>query len=395
MNNEPSNITILGCTGSIGETTLGVMETLGVDRFQVIGLSAGQQLDKLISQALRWRPKFVSVAEERDEAYVRGALTENTKVISGENGLREIAAQNETDIVVNGLVGAVGLLPTLDALCAGKTVGMANKEPLVMAGGLILETARRHGGRILPLDSEPNAVWQCLQGHDEDSLKRIMLTASGGPFRGQTKDQMVAVTSKEALAHPTWQMGEKITVDSATLMNKGFEVIEASCLFSISIDQVDVVVHRESIVHSMVEFKDGSWLAHLGKTDMALPIQYALTHPGRQATSLEALDLVKIGALHFEEPDLAEFPCLQLCYEVGRAGGCFPTALIAADEIAVQAFLEDRIGFLDIFEINSDVCDRLSSFDKDPSLEDVLDAYREARELAKSCVHELSRHRRR
>ena len=389
MNPNPISVSILGCTGSIGDSTFDVIESLGRDRFRVVALSAGRRVDKLLERALAWRPRFVCVADGADEKRVRKSLPLEITVLSGVGGLREIAAIDEVDIVVNALVGSVGLLPTLDAACAGKKVAMANKEPLVMAGGIILDAARTHGGEVLPIDSEPSAIWQCLQGEPKESLKRIVLTASGGPFRGLTREQMIPVTPQQALAHPTWKMGSKITVDSATLMNKGFEVIEASWLFEVEIDQIDVIVHRESVVHSMVEFADGSWLAHMGKTDMKLPIQYALTHPGRSPATLEPLDLVAMGALHFEEPDWTGFPCLRLGCEAGRTGGCAPAALNAADEVAVAAFLEGRIGFLDIYEINREVCEQAGGTQvpgNAASLDDVLEADGEARRLASILV---------
>ena len=394
MNPDSTAVAILGCTGSIGDSTFDVIESLGRDRFRVVALSAGRRVDKLIERARAWRPRWVSVAEGKDETRVRESLPSEISVLSGIAGLREIAVIDEVDVVINGLVGAAGLLPTLDSVSAGKKVAMANKEPLVMAGGIILDAARAHGGEILPIDSEPSAIWQCLHGEPKESLKRVILTASGGPFRGLTREQMMSVTPQQALAHPTWKMGSKITVDSGTLMNKGFEVIEASWLFDVEIDQIDVLVHRESVVHSMVEFADGAWLAHLGRTDMKLPIQYALTHPAREPAILEPLDLTAVGALHFEEPDWTGFPCLRLCYEAGRTGGCAPAALNAADEIAVAAFLQGRIGFLDIYEINREVCEQAGGGIGRGTvvpLDDVLEADSEARELASALVDERTR----
>ena len=393
MNPCSTAVAILGCTGSIGDSTFDVIESLGRDRFHVVALSAGGRVDKLIERARSWLPRYVCVADRNDETRVRESLPPGIAVLSGVAGLREIAAIDEVGVVINGLVGAVGLLPTLDAVRAGKKVAMANKEPLVMAGGVILDAARVNGGEILPIDSEPSAIWQCLQGERKESLKRVILTASGGPFRGLTREQMTTVTPQQALAHPTWKMGNKITVDSATLMNKGFEVIEASWLFDVEIDQIDVVVHRESVVHSMVEFEDGSWLAHLGRTDMKLPIQYALTHPARKPAPLEPFDLTAVGVLHFEEPDWSGFPCLRLCCEAGRTGGCAPAALNAADEVAVVAFLEGRIGFLDIFEINREVCEQAGGPANGgvASLDDVLEADSEARRLASVLVDQRTR----
>jgi 1-deoxy-D-xylulose-5-phosphate reductoisomerase len=345
------NVVVLGCTGSIGDSTFKVLENLG-SGYRVIGLSAGANTKKLIELIEHWQPQCVCVptAEQAREV---AAVMQKGEVLVGEDGLCALATLPAADLVINGLVGAVGLVPTMKALEAGKVVAMANKEPLVMAGGLIIEAARRGGGEILPLDSEPNAIWQCLKGEPREGLARVILTASGGPFFGLQRAQMQEISPDEALNHPTWKMGPKITVDSATLMNKGFEVIEAAWLFGVGIDQVDVIVHRQSVVHSLVEFVDGSMLAHMGKTDMLLPIQYALTHPQRQAAPLGRLDLAAVGQLSFAEPDCENFPCLPLCYEAGRAGGTSPAALNAANEVAVACFLQGRIRFLDIAALNS------------------------------------------
>ena len=369
-------VVVLGCTGSIGDTTFKVLEGLG-DGFRIIGMGGGQRVAKLLERARVWKPQKVGVATDELVGETSEGLAA-VEVVSGEEGLVELATMPEADIVINGLVGAVGLKPTLAGLGAGKVVAMANKEPLVMAGGLVLEAARQGGGTVLPLDSEPNAIWQCLKGEESRQVRRLILTASGGPFFGCTREQMRAITPAQALDHPTWRMGPKITVDSATLMNKGFEVIEASWLFGVDLDRIDVVIHRESVIHSMVEFVDGSILAHLGKTDMVLPIQYALTHPQRQPAPLEFLDLEKLGQLSFAAPDRAGFPCLELCYEAGRRGGTVPAALNAADEVAVNAFLQGRIGFLDIEKLNAHI---LAEAPDEPvdSLETVLAADNRAR----------------
>ena len=373
-------VVILGSTGSIGATTFRVLGSLGED-FRVVGLSAGHQLEQLVRRARSCEPEAVCIADEAQVESVRRQLP-GVRVLSGPEGLAQLAALDEADVVVNGLVGAVGLLPTLEALKAGKTVAMANKEPLVMAGALVQRAAIDGGGALLPVDSEPNAMWQCLRGESTGEVKRLFLTASGGAFRGWTRKQMTTVTPAQALEHPTWRMGSKITVDCATLMNKGFEVIEASLLFDVGIDQVKVVVHRESVVHSMVEFVDGAILAHLGKTDMSLPIQYALTYPERKPASMDALDLVALGALHFEEPDLETFPGLELCYEAGRRGGTAPAVLNAADEVAVEGFLRGEIGFLDIHEVNRHTLERHHPRPAH-SLAEVLAADVEGRRLAR------------
>lgn len=345
------NIVVLGATGSIGDSTFKVLKNLGAG-YKVVGLSGGAKSEKLIELSKSWQPQRVCVPSAEQAVQIAAELP-SVDVEIGTDGLCNMATMAEADIVINGLVGAVGLKPTLAALEAGKVVAMANKEPLVMAGGLVLEAARRGGGELLPLDSEPNAIWQCLKGEPREALARVILTASGGPFFGRQQAQMQSISPAEALDHPTWKMGPKITVDSATLMNKGFEVIEAAWLFGVDIDHVDVLVHRQSVVHSLVELVDGSLLAHMGKTDMLLPIQYALTHPQRQKAPLGRLDLAAIGQLSFADPDGDNFPCLELCYEAGRAGGTAPAALNAANEIAVAAFLQGRIGFLDIGALNS------------------------------------------
>jgi 1-deoxy-D-xylulose-5-phosphate reductoisomerase len=310
-------------------------------------------------------------------------------VLAGNGGLCEMVVADEVDVVVNGLVGALGLLPTLAALRAGKIVAMANKEPLVMAGGLLLQAAEDGGGQLLPVDSEPSAMWQCLRGERQQDVERLILTASGGAFRDWPLTQLASVTPAEALDHPTWNMGPKITVDSATLMNKGFEVIEAAWLFGVDVDRVEVVIHRESIVHSMVEFCDGSFLAHLGRTDMSLPIQYALTFPGRRPGPLERLDIARLGALHFAPPEADRVPGLSLCYDAGREGGTTPAALNAANEVAVAAFLEGQIGFLDIHDVNREVVESWKSTPVS-DVDTVLEADRTAREEARRLLRQTA-----
>ena len=384
-----TGVAVLGCTGSIGNTTMQVIDGLrqqdGAEAWTVPVLTAGRRVDELIALARRWQPQLVCVTDEEAAHRVRRELGEATRVVSGSDGLCLAASESDVDIVVNGLVGAVGLLPTLTALAAGLPVAMANKEPLVMAGGLVLSAARAHGGRILPVDSEPSAMWQCLNGERQQDVSRYLLTASGGAFRDRPRAELASVTPQEALHHPTWRMGPKITVDSATLMNKGFEVIEAGWLFGVGVDQVDVVIHRESIVHSMVEFVDGSVIAHMGRTDMVIPIQYALTHPSRKAATLSPLDIAQLGALHFSAPDLAEYPGLALCYEVGREGGTLPAALNAANEVAVASFLEGGIGFLDIHEVNRLVVDDWETVPA-ADVDTILDVDRRARQRARQAA---------
>ena len=380
-------IAILGCTGSIGDTTFRVLSALEGE-FRVVGLSAGRRTEKLAARAAECGAELVCVGTAQEESAARAALP-GVEVVSGPEGLVSLAADPAVELVVNALVGRVGLEPTMAALRAGKVVAMANKEPIVMAGELIMSAADYHGGALLPLDSEPNAIWQCLQGQRKEEISRVILTASGGPFFGWTAAEMGSITLEQALNHPTWTMGPKITVDSATLMNKGFEVIEASWLFDLSIEQVDVVVHRESTVHSMVEFQDGAILAHLGKTDMFLPIQYALTHPSRRRTPRASLNLLELGALHFAAPDRENFPCLDLCYAAGREGGTAPAALNAANEVAVAEFLAGRAGFADIGETNRRVLDSWVNHAAD-SIETVAEADRKARELAHRNLAALS-----
>ena len=377
------NTVILGCTGSIGDSTFRVLEGLG-EEYQVAGLSGGRNVAKLLERAQTWKPQIVCTGEVESTGALREELP-GTRVVGGEEGLLELATMPEADMIINGLVGGVGLKPTLAALEAGKTVAMANKDPLIMAGGLILETARKSGGTLLPLDSEPNALWQCMKGEEERDIDRLIITASGGPFFGRKKEQMREITPAQALDHPTWKMGPKITVDSSTLMNKGFEVIEACWLFDVSIERVDVVIHRQSVVHSLVEFVDGAILAHLGKTDMLLPIQYALTHPRRQPSPLGRLDLAEVGQLSFAAPDRENFPCLELCYQAAREGGTGPAVLNAANEVGVEAFLAGRIDFLEIGEINEFVLEKGGGGEAD-SLEAVLAADALGRRLARERV---------
>ena len=383
MGCKNKKVVLLGCTGSIGDTCFKVLENLG-EGYEVLGLSGGTRVDKLSELIGRWQPRKVCVLDEAARSEVRSTRP-GTEVLCGEEGLCELAAMPDADIVLNGLVGAVGLAPTLAALAEGKTVGMANKEPLVMAGGLVLQQAQLGGGTLLPLDSEPNAVWQCLKGEDPKALRRIILTASGGPFFGSRREQMREIRPEQALNHPTWKMGSKITVDSATLMNKGFEVIEAKWLFDVEIDQVDVVVHRQSVIHSLVEFIDGSVLAHMGKTDMFLPIQYALTHPERYEVPIQSLDLEMLGQVSFAAPDRENFPALDLCYQAGQIGGTAPAVLNAANEVAVAAFLAGEIGFLDIAALNSQVLEACGG-EAAVSIDAVLDQDHYARRLAREWV---------
>jgi len=349
---HPKGIAILGSTGSIGCNTLRVVESFGSERFRVVALGAGHNVQTLADQIAKHLPDLVSVETEEAAHDLRAGLFERDvdlpRIIVGESGLIEVATHSQADCVVSATVGAVGFVPTLRALEAGKRVALANKETLVMAGELMTQAARASGAELLPVDSEHNALHQCLRGEKPSEVRRIILTASGGPFRTKTKSQMQQSTVSEALRHPTWNMGAKITIDSATLMNKGLEVIEAHWLFGFSPDQIGIVVHPESVVHSMIELVDGSVIAQMGVTDMRHAIQYALTYPERYGCELPPLDLTALSALHFEPPDLDRFPCITLAYRALRAGGTLPAAMNAANEEAVQAFIEERISLTDI-----------------------------------------------
>jgi 1-deoxy-D-xylulose-5-phosphate reductoisomerase len=346
-------ISILGSTGSIGCNTLKVVGFLG--NFRVIALGAGKNVGKLAEQISEFRPELVAVENETcAENLLREIHKTNAKtpkIEIGEKGLIAVATHEAAETVVSATVGAVGFVPTLRALEAGKRVALANKETLVMAGELMTKAARENNAEILPVDSEHNALHQCLRGESKKEVKRLILTASGGPFRTKSKQEIENATREEALNHPTWDMGDKVTIDSATLMNKGLEVIEARWLFDFSADEISVVVHPQSVVHSFVEMVDGSIIAQLGVTDMKHAIQYALTYPKRQPNCLPPLDFAKIPQLTFEEPDLEKFPCLALAYKALRIGGTMPATLNAANEIAVGAFLENKIRLSDIPKI--------------------------------------------
>lgn len=376
-------ISILGSTGSIGCNTLRVIEHLG--DFRVVAMAAGRNMSKFAEQIAQFRPQLVSCDDEQcAEALNRELHTlgvQAPRIELNGAGLIAVATHDEAETVVAATAGAVGFVPTLRAIETGKRIALANKETLVMAGELMMAAAARSGAEILPVDSEHNAIHQCLRGEKRNEVKRLILTASGGPFRTKTKDEIDAATVEEALNHPNWKMGDKITIDSATLMNKGLEVIEAKWLFGFDADQLSVVVHPQSIVHSMVEMIDGSMIAQMGVTDMRHAIQYALTYPERKQNSMAPLDLAGMHRLDFEEPDLERFPCLGLAYDAMRTGGTMPTALNAANEVSVQAFLQGKIPLADIAAINQTVMD-----DHEPepasNFESVLETDRWARERA-------------
>ncbi|GKU78662.1 1-deoxy-D-xylulose-5-phosphate reductoisomerase [Paenibacillus sp. L3-i20] len=340
-------ISLLGSTGSIGTQTLDVVKHQP-DRFEIVGLSAGSNVELVIEQAQVFKPSIVSLATKELADQARPHLPTGTKVVYGEQGLIEVAAGTDADMVVTAIVGSMGLPATLAAIDAGKTIGLANKETLVTAGHIVMERAKQRKVAILPIDSEHSAIFQCLNGEQRQGVKGITLTASGGSFRDRSRAELEGVTVTEALNHPNWSMGAKITIDSATMINKGLEVIEARWLFDLTYDQIDVLIHPESIIHSYVEFNDHSIVAQLGMPDMRVPIQYALTYPERIVTPTERLNLASIGKLNFRAMDFERFPCLRLAFECGRMGQSAPTVLNAANEVAVARFLNGEITFLDI-----------------------------------------------
>ena len=345
-------IAILGSTGSIGRSALAVVDR-HPERFRIVGLAAGENVERLAEQIAHYRPRVAAMASSAalDRLRADRSLPPVTFAPSGREGLVAVASHPDVDLVLCASSGNDGLEAVLAAIVAGKTIALANKEVLVTAGGIVTETARRAGVALLPVDSEHNAIHQCLHGRSGVELKRLILTASGGPFRGYSPDRLATVTAAEALRHPTWQMGRKITVDSATMMNKGLEVIEAHWLFGVPGEQIDVVIHPQSVVHSMVELVDGSIIAQMGVTDMQLPIQYAFSYPHRWPSPLASLDIARAGVLEFFPPDLAGFPCLGLAYRALASARSFPVVLNAANEVAVARFLEGRIGFRAIAEI--------------------------------------------
>lgn len=380
------SISILGSTGSIGCNTLKVVEHLGDVR--VVAMAAGRNMRRFAEQVAKFKPELVSCEDDACAEKLERLLHEygaaSPDIELNSEGLVAVATHPEAETVVSATVGAVGFVPTLRAIEAGKRVALANKETLVMAGELMTAAAKRSGAEVLPVDSEHNAIHQCLRGETTSEVKRLILTASGGPFREKTKDQIAAATREEALKHPNWEMGDKITIDSATLMNKGLEVIEAKWLFGFEADRISVIVHPQSVVHSMVEMVDGSVIAQLGVTDMKHPIQYALTYPHRQPGCLESLNIAALNGLTFEEPDLDRFPCLGLAYRALRSGGTMPAALNAANETAVQAFLDGKIGLSDIAAVNESVMGEHTVSPAD-SLETVLaaDAWARGRAIMK------------
>jgi 1-deoxy-D-xylulose-5-phosphate reductoisomerase len=381
-------LAILGSTGSIGQSTLSICDSFP-DRYEVVSLAAGRNLDVAFEQCLRWHPKVISLATEELAAELTERLREaglnGTEVVYGSAGTVRVATLPEVNFVVSAIVGVAGLEATYAAVCAGKTIGLANKECLVAAGELILNAARIHNVALLPIDSEHNAVHQCMRGGKSSEVKQIWLTASGGPFRNSPLADFEDITPAQALKHPTWVMGQRITIDSATMMNKGFEIIEACRLFDLPPAKVRVTIHPQSTVHSLVEFIDGSILAQISVTDMRLPILYALAYPERPAAPQLSFDLAALSQLDFAPPDLNRFPCLRLAYESAEAGPAACIALNAADEIAVAAFLEGRIPFLGIPRTIERVLSETSGHSP-ASIKDVLAADEAARACARSVI---------
>ncbi|MCR8848676.1 1-deoxy-D-xylulose-5-phosphate reductoisomerase [Rossellomorea sp. SC111] len=340
-------ISLMGATGSIGTQTLDVIRE-HPEEFRLTAMSVGKNIEEARNMITEFNPRLVSVQCKEDAETLSREFPSSVKVLHGEEGLVEVACHQDADILVNAVLGSVGLYPTLQAIEAGKTIAIANKETLVTAGHLVMEAAKSNGTSLLPVDSEHSAIFQALQGEREKNIEKLIITASGGSFRDRTREELIGVTVHEALNHPNWSMGAKITIDSASMMNKGLEVIEAHWLFDIPYDQIDVVQHRESIIHSMIQFHDSSVMAQLGTPDMRVPIQYALTYPDRLQRPGKRLDLVEIGKLHFEKMDLNRFRCLAFAYEAGRIGGSMTTVLNAANEASVALFLDNKISFLDI-----------------------------------------------
>jgi 1-deoxy-D-xylulose-5-phosphate reductoisomerase len=391
-------ITILGATGSIGVSTLDVLRR-HPDDYRVVALTANRDVERLLAQCREFSPEYAvmadaSAAEQLSEQVQAQGLA--VEVLAGTEGLERVAALSQTDYVMAAIVGAAGLLPTLAAARAGKRVLLANKEALVMSGHLFMQAAREHGAELLPIDSEHNAIFQCMPqgyrpGMDAKGVRRILLTGSGGPFRETPVEQLASVTPEQAVAHPNWSMGRKISVDSATMMNKGLELIEACWLFDVGPDKVEIVVHKESVIHSMVDYLDGSVLAQLGNPDMRTPIAHALAWPHRIDSGVDALDMFSVGQLNFERPDLQRFPCLRLADEAIRAGGTASTILNAANEVAVEAFLQGQLAFTNIAKV-IEFCMQSMRFVEANSIETILDADLQAREVAMAYINHPERH---
>ncbi|MBC1237468.1 1-deoxy-D-xylulose-5-phosphate reductoisomerase [Nostoc sp. 2RC] len=390
-------ITLVGSTGSIGTQTLDIVSQYP-EQFRIVGLAAGRNVEMLAAQIRQFRPQIAAICLEEQLPALKEAVKDldpQPILLAGEAGVIEVARYGEAQTVVTGIVGCAGLLPTIAAIEAGKDIALANKETLIAGGPVVLPLIEKHGVKLLPADSEHSAIFQCLQGVPKNGLRRILLTASGGAFRDWDVEKLAEVTVADALKHPNWSMGRKITVDSATLMNKGLEVIEAHFLFGLDYDDIEIVIHPQSIIHSLIELQDTSVLAQLGWPDMRLPLLYALSWPDRIYTNWERLDLVKAGNLTFREPDHQKYPCMKLAYAVGKAGGSMPAVLNAANEQAVALFLEEKIRFLDIPRCIEWVCDRHQNDNRsNPSLDDILAADKWARQEVLIATEKLETHSR-
>jgi 1-deoxy-D-xylulose-5-phosphate reductoisomerase len=382
------NIVILGSTGSIGKSALDVVSKFP-DKFRVVGLTAGRNISLLIKQIEQFMPKIVAVSDETTYKSLKSQIpnlkTQNIEILFGTEGICSVAAMPDADTVISAIVGSAGLLPTIAAIKAGKVVALANKETLVMAGDLVMSGVKKYGVLLLPVDSEHSAIFQCISGYEKSSIKKIILTASGGPFAGKTMEELEHISPESALKHPNWSMGRKITIDSATLMNKGLEVIEAHYLFGLPPEKIDVLIHPQSIIHSIVEFIDGSYIAQLSKPDMKGPIAYALSYPERLHDVIETIDWERLSGLTFQKPDHKTFPCLSLAYSALKTGGTMPAVLNASNEIAVASFLDGIIGFNRIPVIIKKVMDSHKLQPAD-DIDVVLEADRWAREKTKEFI---------
>ena len=379
-------ISILGSTGSIGTQTLEVVDIL--ENIRVMAITGNSNIRLLEEQARKYQPELVAVMDEKNAEELKNRLSDmNIRVVSGMDGLVEAATYEGVDTVVTSVVGNVGLKPTFEAIRAGKNIALANKETLVSAGQLVMDLAKKHDIKIYPVDSEHSAIFQSLQGNEGNKIERILLTASGGPFRGKKKEELLEVTAADALKHPNWSMGNKITIDSATLMNKGLEVMEAKWLFDVDVDQIEVLVHPQSIVHSAVEYEDGAIVAQLGEPDMRVPIQYALTYPKRVKNPFPRVDFTQRNNLTFDKPDTETFKCLSLAYRALKTGGTLPAVLNGANEIAVARFLKGNIGFLQIPELIEQTMDAYT-VKYEYTLEDLLEADAWAKDYAAKVVFE-------
>ena len=383
------HIAILGSTGSIGKNALNVVETHR-EAFNVVALAANSDVDTLEHQIRKFCPRLAALNNPIAAEQLRKRLQDykSTEILSGSEGIQAIATIPEADQVLDGMGGSAGLLPTLSAINAGKDIAFVNKEVMVMCGSIVMNAVKKNGINLIPIDGEMSAIFQCLEGarDRQDDIHRLILTASGGPFRDTPKENLYKVTAQQALKHPNWDMGAKITIDSATMMNKGLEVIEAKWLFDIELEKIDIVIHRESIIHSMVEWMDSSTLAQLGPTDMQIMIQYALSYPNRLPTPVPRLDLCELRTLHFEPVDRDKFPCISLAYTAAEVGGTLPVVLSSADEVVVEAFLNERIGFMDIPAILDQVMHKHSVIN-DPTLEDVLEVDRWTKATTRSIIN--------